>query len=757
MIGIFKKEIRSYRTTMPAYVFAAFILAVIGLYFSYNNLNLASPGFESVLKSVHFLFIVFVPFLTMRIMAEERRQKTDQLLLTLPLRPWEIVCGKYAAAVLIYAIPMLIVCFYPLILMQYGQINGAVAWFSVLGFFLLGCAYLSIGLFCSSLTESPVIAAVMSFGALLFTYILDTAAKMIPYSSRGSAIAFGVLLFLAALVIYALVHHVGICLVFFAAGSAVLGLLYYLQRPVLEGSFQKFLSVFYLNGRMDGFYEGLLDIPALVYYLCVIVLALFLTCQVVGRRGICDVKKKPYGIYSAAMTVILVVGMVLVNRILENLPGAVIRPDLSTAGLYTLTPETESFLEGLDRDVKIFLISEGGQEDPMVTRLLDRYQDQSVRVEVKKIDPVLYPGFVAGYTEERLSNNSIIVEAEGKSRIIHAKDLYSIGTSAMTGRKIETGFDGEGLVTGAITYVASDQRPVMYMPDANGEIQLPEKFLDEADKNNIELRSLNLLVQEHVPEDADALLILAPATDYSEETAGKILSFLEAGGKALIYSNYSLQPMPVLDRILADYGLAREEGIVLEGDTSSFISYPYCLVPAVMYTEATADVYRDYYVLMPMAQAIRVRDSYRNTIFMQPLLMSSKMSYNKADVQNMTTSEQEEGDKSGPFILGMEVQEDIDGNGQNDTEILYYSTGYLLDKDYDQTVSGGNARLFGNALRILAGTVESQVSIPDKSMQAPVLTLTDRAANIWTVLCVFVLPGLFMITGTVIWAVRRRA
>lgn len=129
MIAVCRKELRSYRISMIGYVFIAFMLAVVSLYFAYQNLNLASPRFELVLQNVQFIFLVFVPILTMRVLAEEKKQKTDQLLLTLPMTVKDIVIGKYLAVVVLFTIPMLIICIYPLILTMFGSVNLPAAYF----------------------------------------------------------------------------------------------------------------------------------------------------------------------------------------------------------------------------------------------------------------------------------------------------------------------------------------------------------------------------------------------------------------------------------------------------------------------------------------------------------------------------------------------------------------------------------------------------------------------------------------------------
>ena len=161
MTAIYKRELKSYLTSMVGYLFIFFILVLAGIYFSAYQLSAAYPKFEYTLSAITFVFLIGVPILTMRVLAEERKQKTDQLLLTSPVSVGGIVIGKYLALVTVYAIPMAVMCTYPLIMSKFGTVSFASAYTAVLGFFLLGCANIAIGVFMSALTESQVIAAVL--------------------------------------------------------------------------------------------------------------------------------------------------------------------------------------------------------------------------------------------------------------------------------------------------------------------------------------------------------------------------------------------------------------------------------------------------------------------------------------------------------------------------------------------------------------------------------------------------------------------
>ena len=284
MTAVYRKELRSYLTSMIGYVFIAFMLAVIGIYFAYQNLNIGSPRFELVLDNVQFVFLVFVPILTMRVLADEKKQRTDQLLLTLPLSVWDIVLGKYLAVVTLYAVPTVIICFYPLLLSCFGPINMPAAYFSILSFFLLGCADIAIGVFLSSVTENSVIAAVMTFGVLLACYLMNTIATMVSYTAMASFLAFTAVILICVAIVYHMLKNTAVTCVVAVVLEGILCVIYLVKKPLLEGAFQKFLSVFYLNGRLQNFFAGILDIGGMVYFLSVIAVFLVLTEQTIVKR-----------------------------------------------------------------------------------------------------------------------------------------------------------------------------------------------------------------------------------------------------------------------------------------------------------------------------------------------------------------------------------------------------------------------------------------------------------------------------------------
>ena len=284
MTAIYKRELRSYLTSMIGYIFIFFILLLTGIYFSAYQLSAAYPKFEYTLSALTFVFLISVPILTMRILAEERKQKTDQLLLTSPVSVEKIVMGKYLALVTVFAIPMAIICFYPLLMTKFGTVSLGTAYTAILGFFLLGCANLAVGVFISSLTESQVIAAVLTFILLFAFYMMNGISSFFSEGALSTCITFGLLILAAAIIIYTMIKNLLISAVVCVAGEAVLAVLYVVNSEFFAGGIQKVLQVFNISGHFDNFANGIFDIKGVVYFLSVVAVCVFQTIQSIVKR-----------------------------------------------------------------------------------------------------------------------------------------------------------------------------------------------------------------------------------------------------------------------------------------------------------------------------------------------------------------------------------------------------------------------------------------------------------------------------------------
>ena len=284
MLAVYKKELRGYLTSMVGYVFIAFVLLILGIYFTAYNLQYASPDFGATLSSVTFLFLVITPILTMRILAEEKKNRTDQLLLTAPVSVWKVILGKYLSMVTIYAIPVVISAFYPLIMGRYGVISYPMAYVAVIGFFFLGCAQIAVGLFLSSVTESQVIAAVLTFGILFCSYMMDGIESCFSDTAISSMVACLIIAVVVGIVVYQLTKNIifSSCV----GGVLVIGIaaVYFIKPTVFTGLIQKFLNLFAIANHFDDFVGGIFDVTGIIYMVSVVCIFVFLTVQCIQKR-----------------------------------------------------------------------------------------------------------------------------------------------------------------------------------------------------------------------------------------------------------------------------------------------------------------------------------------------------------------------------------------------------------------------------------------------------------------------------------------
>ena len=474
------------------------------------------------------------------------------------------------------------------------------------------------------------------------------------------------------------------------------------------------------------------------------------------KKGI-NKKTLKNGSYSVVLSVIFVVIIVVVNLIVDAFPSTYTELDVSDQQLFSIGDQTKDFLKELDKDVTIYQIAQSGSEDEVVSKLLQKYEEASDHIKVEKKDPVVNPKFTSEYTDEEVSSNSLIVVCEDRSKVVDYNNIYESSIDYNTYSYTTSGFDGEGQITSAISYVTSDNLPVLYTLDGHGEKSLDSTLQEDIEKANIEIKSLNLLTEESVPEDADCLMINSPSTDISEDERDAIIEYLENGGKAMIFSDYTEESMDNFDAVLENYGVERVDGIVIEGDAQHYaMQMPYYLLPDVSSAEAVSDFSsQGYFVLAPYAQGIRQLDNVRDTLTIESLLTTSDEAYSKTDL-NTETLEKTDEDIDGPFDIGVSITEKVDDD--KTTQIVYYSTANLMDSQINQMVAGGNEQMITESLNWMCSTDEaSTISIPSKSLEVSYLTVTAYDAAYWKICVMGLIPGVFLVVGFVVWLKRRKA
>lgn len=284
MIAVLKHELRLYFHSLTAYVFGAFLLAFVGIGAMLYNIQAAVSNFEFVLSFGSLVFVVIVPILTMRVIAEERKQKTDQLLYALPITTTQVILGKYLALMVVYLIPLALISLYPLLFAQFGEVYLPTSYGSILAFFVLGAALIALGVFISSLTDNQGFAAGIGIAAILLNYYSVSLSEYISSTAFGSLAALCVLVVLLAMLVKYLTKNETLAY-FGAGGLLVLIMGFYMYDPTkFEGLLPQVMANLSLFERFYVFVNGVFDMAAIVYYLTAIVFFLFLAVQSLEKR-----------------------------------------------------------------------------------------------------------------------------------------------------------------------------------------------------------------------------------------------------------------------------------------------------------------------------------------------------------------------------------------------------------------------------------------------------------------------------------------
>lgn len=471
------------------------------------------------------------------------------------------------------------------------------------------------------------------------------------------------------------------------------------------------------------------------------------------NRQALNTRTAKVGGYSFVLSLVVLAILIAVNVLASKLPTSWTQFDISAAQLYSLTSDTKVVVTNLQQDVTIYWISQAGKEDTVIQKLLDRYAELSDHITVVKKDPDVYPTFAQQYTEETVTNNSLVVESGDKSRYIGYDNIYQVDTgSYYTTGSVSQSFDGEGQITSAIDYVVSTDLPQVYLLSGHGEAEPSQTLSDELQRSNYETVSdFSLLNVDAIPEDCDVLLINAPTSDISDEELTMLQDYITNGGKVVVLSGPQEEAdLPNLQTLLTNYGVTFTDGVVVDTNRDYYaFTAPYVLMPEIQSSDITDPLKDgDYHVIVPIAQGLTVGET-TNGATVTSLLQTSTDSFSKAAGYAMTTYDKEEGDVDGPFTLAVSVEDSTAGG-----RLLWVASDYLLDDMYNSYSSGANLDFLMNGLTWMIGDTDA-VSIRSKSLNYNYLTISSSSAA-WLKICMIgIIPVGFLLLG-VDEVLRRR-
>lgn len=664
MTAIYKRELKAYFCSVIGWLYLAVMMAVMGIYFYLLNLLVGYPTISYMLQSVIFLIVFTIPILTMRSLAEERKYKTDQLILTAPISVGKIVMGKYLALVTLFAIPLVLLGITPLILGSVGEFQIGLSYTSLLGFLLYGCLGLAIGLLASSLTESVVVSAILTLVFMFAGYIMSGFSGIIS--------AYGTTAF---------------------SDFAV-----------------KILNCFDMVGRFDILSSGYFDVGAVIYYITFTAFVLFCVTQSIQKRRYAfagkGIKMGAYSIFNILVAIALTI---LVNVGLNYVPEQYTSFDVTVNKIFTLTEDTIQYVKNLSRNVTIYVLADDNSKDGDVDLMLKNLQGYSEHIQVEYVSPIANPMFYYNYTSAQPSENSLIVVSGNESMVIDYYDLYVFQTDYTTYESEVVGSDIEGQLVSAIMRVTAGDTPKFYMLLGHNELVFDEKFQGALTKENIDYEYIQLNTMDEIPEDADAIVINAPISDYSEDEVDKVLPYLDNGGNVFIIPTWTEESMGNFEQILEYYGVSLVDGVIVETDRSRYYQSPYNLIPNIIYEDITQSIY-DGTVLAPLSRGLSY-DEYSEDIWYIPFLTTSEDAFSKTDMLSLQDFDKGSQDIDGPFVIGMKIEKPAQ-NGEISQAVIV-ATEQMFSEDTDNVVPGYNVKLFGGIIASLAER-EITVTVPIK-------------------------------------------
>lgn len=471
------------------------------------------------------------------------------------------------------------------------------------------------------------------------------------------------------------------------------------------------------------------------------------------------------GSFSIILSLVVLAIVIAANLLVSSLPGWLIRPDTTSDGLYTISDATKEIVAGLETDVTLYHITQPDNADPTVQEILQRYADMSSHIKVEEVDPVAKPTFVSEYSSsEQIAENSVIAVSDKRNTIIDGNTLYMYKLPgddtnyytrseyeyyyqiyAYQGQYLsaEEFFFGENELTRAIDYITMEELPILYVVGGHGELELSESFASAVADENVEMRDLTLLSGEAqgVPEDAAAVMINVPQADITQEELEILKTYLDGGGNILLTTFFQFCTADTVPNIaaLTEYmGLTATADVVFEGDTAKYSQSPNIIFPTLSNEGLGANL-SSTNINTYMVNAHPITDTGANeNVTAVPLMTTSDTSYLSADAEK-------EEKATASFTLAWEATLNEGG------KLIWFGSPYVFSDDFLQA----NVQVLAATLQQI-GEKPTAVSIVGKAVPTSTLEVQQADITTWFIVMVVAVPLIPLITGFVVWFLRRR-
>ena len=705
MTAILLKELRSYFKSLFGWIFLAVFTFFEGAFFVGYNIQYGSPYISDSLNSLIIVLIFILPLLTMRILAEEKRQKTDQFLITAPIPLASVIIGKFLALCLIMLIGTAICTVGVGIMAIYGSIPVLETIASLGGFFLFGCQCIAIGMFLSSITEHQFLAAIFTYTVYIFTMIVP-----------------------------------GFCSAIFGADKVI----------------TKIFAITDIFAPFDGLVSGVLDLKDILYMISVIAIFLILSYKVFAKNSVqLSAMGKNRFFFSNLLPFVIIAAIIGVNIGCTYIPTKYTEFDITKNGMYKITDESKAVLDSLNEDVTIYVISSEEDVDNTIKHYINSYDSYSKHVKVVYKPVSEYPEFAANFTDSALNYNSVIVTMGDQSRVIDYYDMFEYTIDYYSYSQNITGIDVEGQITAAISsMINGDNQIKVYCLLGHDELPMPEYITEALRKVGYSFTEL-YLYGKAVPDDCDILVINGPGSDLDTLDIEAIKAYINKGGNVFMTAAMEDTGCTNYDEFIKWLGIDITEGTVIENNYQYMISpdYPTWIL-AVPEDESPYTISNKKMNILCFARGLNYDyDNVPADMSITEIFNSSSSSYAKALVSGSSINK-EEGDEEGPFHLGLYITKHNGETGET-ADIVLIGSGVFLYEDADSIVSHGNSDLFIDACKKLVDN-SLVTTIPVKELTYDQIIVSMSMVFFYVAVYCVVAPLAFIITGFVILIIRRK-
>lgn len=710
MTAIWKRELKAYFENPLGYVFLAVYDLFAGYFFFRYNLYGNSTDMRGLFEMLFTVTIFLIPVLTMRLISEDRKSRTDQILYMSPVTTCSIVTAKFLAALTVYAAAVGITVVMAYSISFFAAPEWPVVWGHVVGLFLLGMALISIGLLISALTEHQIIAAIGGFCIGFFMMMLDSLSVSVTNQTV----------------------------------SALL----------VNLSFQTHYRSFTL---------GVCSASDVIFFISITAFFLFLTICAFDQRRLGGIKGT-HGILIALAAVMVLLVNSITGVLAERYPMVI---DLTRNKAFELEEETLRYIKDLDEPVTIQVLAtekrfvDTGTYNAQANEIMQQFAKQSEAITIEYIDYVKTPGFSSAYPDLTMKHGDVLVKGEEKHRLVKTEELFRY-TFAASGVPVIESSKAEQAVAMAILYVTSKEVTRVAILTGHGE-EKAESFLELLKYNNMQLTEKQLATGT-LEDTIDLVFLAAPKTDYSEAELDELEAFLVNGGnygKTLFYCADAQQPeLPLLEGFLKEWGVEIGDGVVFETDENRVYQYQpfYGIVDYVNPEYADGIKQKDASVLMPVSRPLHVlfqnRERYGTDVLLQ---FGGSSGVRPSDAGSDFKAE--EAKEKGPIpVLVLCSYQLLDqqnaGTAIAASHVLVSGSVRMLDEVILNTDTFTNASYLMGTLNRLCQR-ESELSIRDKTLAGTSLNLTRQSADRMGNLFVFIIPICVIGFGCGVWLLRR--